>query len=375
MLQSLKSAASQNANRGEQILKTEIIKIDTCMPDWDKQLDSAAQVLKSGGLVAFPTETVYGLGANALDEKAVENIYKAKGRPADNPLIVHVADTEAVGSLTSLMPEIAPILMDAFWPGPLTLVMPKSPVIPPIITGGLDTVGIRMPSNPIALALIKKAGIPIAAPSANSSGRPSPTLAKHVIEDLSGKVDVIIDGGSTKVGVESTVLDITVTPPMILRPGGVTLEQLQKLLDRVATDRALSLAHPEESIPRSPGMKYRHYSPKATLLLIQGSPELVASEIGKRAKLYNQEGSFVGILSTEETAALYDPSLYSYCKILSLGSRKEPESLAASLFRCLREFDEKGVDLILAEAPDISGIGQAVMNRLVKASGGNIINL
>lgn len=356
-------------------MKTEIIKIDTSVPNWDKQLDKAAQVLKSGGLVAFPTETVYGLGANALDENAVENIYKAKGRPADNPLIVHIADTEAVGGLTASVPEVAPMLMDAFWPGPLTLVMPKSALIPSIITGGLDTVGIRMPSNPIALALIKKAGLPLAAPSANSSGRPSPTLAKHVIEDLSGKVDIIIDGGSTKVGVESTVLDITVNPPMILRPGGVTFEQLQRLLGRVATDSTLSSAHIEDSAPRSPGMKYRHYSPNAALLLVQGAPELVASEIGRRAQLYSHEGSLVGILATEETAALYEPSLYSYCKILSLGSKKEPESLAASLFRCLREFDENGVDLILAEAPDISGIGQAVMNRLVKASGGNIINL
>jgi L-threonylcarbamoyladenylate synthase len=363
------------STREKHALKTEIIKIDTSVPGWDKQLDDAAQCLKSGGLVAFPTETVYGLGANALDEKAVEKIYLAKGRPADNPLIVHVADTQVIGRLTSNVPEAAPMLMDAFWPGPLTLVMPKSTLVPSIITGGLDTVGIRMPSNPIALTLIKKAGISVAAPSANSSGRPSPTLAKHVIEDLSGKVDFIIDGGSTRVGVESTVLDITVNPPMILRPGGVTIEQLHKLITGIRADKSLSSAHLENSVPRSPGMKYRHYSPNATLLLVQGPPELVASEIGRRAELYNNEGSLVGILSTEEMAALYDSSLYAYCKILSLGSRKEPESLAANLFRCLREFDEKGVDIILAEAPDISGIGQAVMNRLVKASGGNIINL
>ncbi len=356
-------------------MKTEIIKVDTSVPDWDKQLDNAAQVLKSGGLVAFPTETVYGLGANALDENAVEGIYKAKGRPADNPLIVHIADTMIIESLAGVIPKVAPMLMDAFWPGPLTLLMPKSALIPSIITAGLDTVGIRMPSNPIALALIKKAGIPLAAPSANSSGRPSPTLAKHVIEDLSGKVDVIIDGGSTRVGVESTVLDITVNPPMILRPGGVTLEQLQQLLGKVGTDSTLSPDHGEDLVPRSPGMKYRHYAPNAALLLIQGLPELVASEISRRAELYNHEGSFVGILTTEETAPFYEPDLYSYCKILSLGSRKEPESLAANLFRCLREFDEKGVEIILAEAPDINGIGQAVMNRLIKASGGNIIKL
>ncbi len=355
-------------------MNTEIIKVDCSVPDWDKQLDTPAQVLKSGGLVAFPTETVYGLGANALDKNAVENIYKAKGRPVDNPLIVHIADTEAVESLTAMTPKIAPMLMDAFWPGPLTLVMSKSSVIPSIITGGLDTVGIRMPSNPIALALIEKAGIPVAAPSANSSGRPSPTLAKHVVEDLYGKVDVIIDGGITRVGVESTVLDITVNPPVILRPGGVTLEQLKRLLGRVIIGSTLSDTF-EDSVPRSPGMKYRHYAPKATLLLIQGSPELVASEISKRTELYHHEGTFVGILATEETAALYEPEIFSYCKILSLGSRKDPESLAANLFKCLREFDEKGVELILAEAPDVNGIGQAVMNRLIKASGGNIIKL
>lgn len=356
-------------------MKTEIIKIDTSTPDWDKQLDHAAKVLTQGGLVAFPTETVYGLGANALDKKAIESIYSAKGRPSDNPLIVHISEIKSLKKLVSSIPPDAPAMMDAFWPGPLTLVMPKSEQIPSIITAGLDTVAIRMPSHPIALALIKKAGVPIAAPSANSSGRPSPTLAKHVIEDLSGKVDVIIDGGSTEVGVESTVLDLTVMPPMILRPGGITFEQLQQLLLNVGYDPALSNILVGTAPPRSPGMKYKHYSPKAALLLVMGDPERVASEISKRAELYHREGTSVGILSTEETAALYEPSLYSFCKILSLGSRKSPESLATNLFRCLREFDEKSIEVILAETPDIKGIGQAVMNRLIKAAGGNIIQL
>lgn len=345
------------------------------VPDWESKLDSAAQVLKSGGLVAFPTETVYGLGANALDTHAVEGIFRAKGRPSDNPLIVHIADTKDINTLAGTVPIVVPLLMDTFWPGPLTLVMPKSEKIPPIITAGLDTVGIRIPSHPIALALIRKAGIPIAAPSANSSGRPSPTLAKHVMEDLAGKVDIIIDGGSTNVGVESTVLDTTSEPPVILRPGGVTMEQLQRLLGKVDSDPTLNMADSGNISPRSPGMKYRHYAPNAALLLLQGPIERVAAEISRRAELYHKEGGSVGILATEETAALYEPSLYSYCKILSLGSRKNPESLAANLFRCLRDFDQNGVSFVLAETPEISGIGQAVMNRLLKASGGNLIIL
>lgn len=356
-------------------MDTQIIKIDITVPGWENQLDTAAQVLRSGGIVAFPTETVYGLGANALDSQAVEGIYKAKGRPADNPLIVHIADFNDIDVLAGVIPKVVPLLMDTFWPGPLTLVMPKSQKIPSIITAELDTVGIRMPSHPIALALIRKAGIPIAAPSANSSGRPSPTLAKHVIDDLSGKVDIIIDGGSTLVGVESTVLDVTADPPVILRPGGVTREQLQRLLGKIDSDPALFIKDSENTRPRSPGMKYRHYAPNAALLLLQGPAEQVAAEISRRAELYNREGGCVGLLITDETASLYEPSLYSFCKILSMGSRKKPESLAANLFRCLREFDEKGIDFILAETPDVSGIGQAVMNRLLKASGGNSISL
>lgn len=356
-------------------MDTQIIKIDITAPGWEDQLDTAAQVLKSGGLVAFPTETVYGLGANALDSQAVEGIYKAKGRPADNPLIVHIADVNDIEALVGTIPKAVPLLTDTFWPGPLTLVMPKSERIPSIITAGLDSVGIRMPSHPIALALIKKAGIPVAAPSANSSGRPSPTLAKHVIDDLSGKVDIIIDGGSTHVGVESTVLDVTTNPPVILRPGGVTYEHLQRLLGKIDSDPALNIKANENARPRSPGMKYRHYAPKAALLLLQGSAEHVASEISRRAKLYNREGGHVGLLITDETACLYEASLYSFCKILSMGSRKEPETLAANLFRCLREFDERGIDFILAETPDVNGIGQAVLNRLLKASGGNSISV
>lgn len=357
------------------MLKTDIIKVDISKPGWDKQLDHAAQVLKGGGLVAFPTETVYGLGANALDQKAVEGIYTAKGRPADNPLIVHIAETNIISELTSKIPDTAAKLIEACWPGPLTLLMPKSGRIPGIVTAGLDTVGLRMPSNPIALELIRRSGVPVAAPSANSSGRPSPTLAKHVIEDLSGKVDVIIDGGSTTVGLESTVLDITVDPPMILRPGGITYERLARILGAVRLDPAISPDGKLSSPPRAPGMKYRHYAPKAMMLLIQGEPEPVADEIGRRAELYNHDGTNVGILVTDETAALYEPVLHAYCKFISLGSRQNPETLAANLFKCLREFDENNVGVIMAEAPETAGIGQAVMNRMLKAAGGNIIKV
>lgn len=356
-------------------MKTDIIKVDTSKPDWDKQLDHAAQVLRDGGLVAFPTETVYGLGANALDQSAIEGIYRAKGRPSDNPLIVHIAETDALKELTSDIPGMAPKLIEACWPGPLTLLMPKSDRIPAIVTAGLGTVGIRMPANPIALELIRKSGVPVAAPSANSSGRPSPTLAKHVIEDLSSKVDVIIDGGHTKVGVESTVLDITVDPPMILRPGGITYEKLTEILGLVRFDPAISSDNKTSAPPKAPGMKYRHYAPKASMLLIQGQPERVAGEIGKRAEVYNREGTLVGILTTDETASLYDPSLFTYCKILSLGSRLNPESLAANLFKCLREFDENRTGVIMAESLETDGIGQAVMNRMLKAAGGNIIKV
>lgn len=355
-------------------METEVIKIDTNTPDWQTKLDYPAHVIKSGGLVAFPTETVYGLGANAFDENALERIYKAKGRPSDNPLIVHVADIEKVSELVRKMPPIAKKLMEAFWPGPLTLIMPKSDKVPFIITAGLDTVAVRMPSNAIALELIKKSGVPVAAPSANSSGKPSPTLAGHVISDLSGRIDIIIDGGSTRVGVESTVLDITVDPPVILRPGGITREQLQQVLGKVDQETSVSPL-PMETRPRSPGMKYRHYAPNAVLLLIQGCPGRVAEEISRRAELYNNDGNYVGILTTDESASLYEPSLYTFCKFLSLGSGNRPESLAANLFKRLREFDEAGVDVILAETPDARGIGQAVMNRLLKASGGNIIKL
>lgn len=351
-------------------MKTEILKLNANRIERDK-LAFAAEVLRNGGLVAFPTETVYGLGANALNESAVTGIFKAKGRPSDNPLIVHIGKAHDVDRLVSDLPLRATALMDAFWPGPLTLVMPRSGIIPAIITAGLETVAIRMPSHPIALALLEMSGVPVAAPSANTSGRPSPTRAEHVIEDLSGKVDVIIDGGSVAVGLESTVLDITSHPPAILRPGGITLEQLKTILPDVEIDPAILSKELKDSIvPRSPGMKYRHYAPKARITIIEGEPGRVAAEINRLAAAAEAGGLKTGILASDETAGRYASG-----RVFPLGSREHPEVIAARLFQVLRQLDELGMEAVFAEAFDGRGIGMAIMNRLSKAAGYNIIKV
>lgn len=351
-------------------MRTEIIKIDINTPDWDKQLDYAAEVIKSGGLVAFPTETVYGLGANALNEKAVAGIFTAKGRPSDNPLIVHIADQTELERLTSSVPSCASALISAFWPGPLTLVMPKAASVPQIITAGLDTVAIRMPSHPVALTLIRKAGVPVAAPSANVSGRPSPTLASHVIEDLSGRVDVILDGGKVKVGLESTVLDLTQADPMILRPGGVTYEQLAKYLDKLGFDPSMLAGGNINAAPKSPGMKYRHYAPKARVVIVQGIFERVVEKINSLTLQNEESGIKTGILATDESKDLYKAG-----RVISMGSRKSPATIAANLFESLRLFDDTDARMIIAEAIEGDGIGMAVMNRLSKAAGHDIIKV
>lgn len=351
-------------------MKTEIIKLDINNMDMDK-LKFAAEVLKRGGLVAFPTETVYGLGADALNEQAVKSIFYAKGRPSDNPLIVHIADMLPLKDIVREIPAAASKVMETFWPGPITLVMKKSGIIPDVITAGLDTVAVRMPSHPVALALIKLSGIPIAAPSANTSGRPSPTCAKHVIEDLFGKVDVIIDAGSTEVGLESTVLDVTADPPMILRPGGVTKEQLQKLFGTVSADPAsVEKGIKSDVTPRSPGMKYKHYSPKADVMVFEGELGKVVGKINEVAADFIKQGETVGVLATDQTKTQYHTQ-----NVISMGDRQNPETIASSLFYALREFDEAGVDIILAEAVERKGIGLAVMNRMNKAAGFNIIKV
>lgn len=350
-------------------MHTEIIKLDKNNIDMDK-LRYAAQVIKSGGLVAFPTETVYGLGANALESEAVKKIFIAKGRPSDNPLIVHIANSDDVKRLTCHVPENAYKLMDKFWPGPLTLVLKKSELVPQIITAGLDTVAIRMPFHPIALALIRESGLPIAAPSANLSGKPSPTNARHVIEDLSNKVDVIIDAGSAKVGLESTVLDLTCDPPMVLRPGGITPAQLGRILGEVSIDPTLAGKGAVDLKPKSPGMKYTHYSPKAELVIIEGELNRVVSTINEMVVKYVLDGVKIGVLATDQTVQLYNKA-----EIISAGDRNNPDTIASRLFWALREFDDRHVEIILAEAVDNTGIGLAIMNRMKKAAGYNIINV
>jgi len=331
---------------------SKIIKINKNSPEVSK-IKLAAEVIKKGGLVAFPTETVYGLGADALNEKAVKKIFKVKGRPADDPIIVHVADRKELKRLAEEIPEEAEELIERFWPGPLTLVLKKTERVPKVTTGGLETVAVRMPDNAIALSLIKEAGTPIAAPSANLFGKPSPTSAKHVEHDLGGKVDLIIDGGSTRIGVESTVLDVTSSPPVLLRPGGVTLEELREVVGEI-------LLHPAvkgraSRVARAPGMKYRHYAPKAKLILVEGKPERVRRKIQQLLKKFKSPG----VITTNEK--------HSYNgEVVFIGS--EAKEIARNLFKVFREFDERGVDVILAESISETGLGLAVMNRLKKAA-------
>ncbi|HZW82649.1 MAG TPA: L-threonylcarbamoyladenylate synthase [Candidatus Deferrimicrobium sp.] len=328
-------------------------------------------LIREGGLVGFPTETVYGLGANALDGQACGRIFFAKGRPQDNPLIVHVAAPEDIVKLTSALPPLAIACMEHFWPGPLTLVVPKSEQVPSEVTAGLDTVAIRMPDHPVALELIRAAGVPIAAPSANLSGRPSPTLAKHVLNDLGGKIEAVLDGGACRVGVESTVLDVTGARPLILRPGGITREQLEEKLGmQVDIDPGLS----DQSIaPRSPGVKYTHYSPKGQVILLEGPAVNVCSRIKHEVQQGKQNGLRVGILCTLESAPLLSNTQADFLAIL--GPRNHPWEVAPKLYAALRECDDKGIDLILTESISPSGMGAAVMNRLQKAAGYHTITV
>lgn len=347
-------------------MDTRIMKINKESID-KKLIKEAADTIKSGGIVAFPTETVYGLGADGLNVEAVKKIYKAKGRPSDNPLILHISSREQLYPLVKEVPEIANRCMDEFWPGPLTIIFKKSNIVPDIITGGLDTVAIRMPDHPIALELIEQSETPIAAPSANTSGRPSPTKASHVIEDLMEKIEIIIDGGQTGVGLESTVLDLSTEDPIILRPGGITVEKLRNIIPNITQDK--SIIHKDVK-PKSPGQKYRHYAPKADMLLFSGDMESIIEEINKQTEDFISKGKRVGIMATEETK-----DSYSKGYILVSGSRKKPETIASSLFSVIREFDKKNVDIILAEGVEFDNIGMAIMNRMIKAAGGKVIKL
>ncbi|ASJ12938.1 L-threonylcarbamoyladenylate synthase [Thermococcus thioreducens] len=319
----------------------------------------AARFILRGKLVAFPTETVYGLGADALNEKAVKRIFEAKGRPPDNPLIVHISDFDDLRKLAGDIPKEAKLLAERFWPGPLTVVLPKREEVPYTTTGGLDTVAVRMPAHPIALALIK-ASTPIAAPSANISGKPSPTLAEHVIDDFYGRIDCIIDGGETKIGVESTVIDLSSERPTLLRPGGLPLEEIEKVIGEVEIHPAVRGKLVD--VARSPGMKYRHYSPNAQVIVVEGKRENVRAKIAELVEEYRAKGLRVGVMATEE---------YGADEFFHLG--KTEEEVARNLFRALRELDKRGVDVIIAEGIEEKGLGFAVMNRLRKAAGYRIV--
>ncbi len=351
-------------------METEWISIRDADAPADDELMRAAEILRGGGLVAFPTETVYGLGADALDASAAKRIYAAKGRPSDNPLIVHISCMEELAPLVKDIPQAAGKLAAAFWPGPLTMVFPKADIVPTATSGGLDTVAVRMPSSPVANRLIALAKVPVAAPSANISGRPSPTTAGHVREDLDGRIDMIIDGGPVGIGVESTIVDVTGEKPVLLRPGAITMEMLTEILGEVYTDPAVTGPVGADVHPRAPGMKYRHYAPRADLTIFEGDAGRVADEIERRTAAAEAEGRCVGVICTDETR-----DLYSAGNVRSIGSRADEETIARNLFALLREFDDMGADLIFSESFDRERIGAAIMNRLTKAAGYNIVQV
>lgn len=346
------------------IKKTEVNNIDL------EVIKQASDILRNGGMVAFPTETVYGLGADALDEKASAKIYEAKGRPSDNPLIVHVADVKQLEPLVKNIPDNAVKLMDKFWPGPMTLIFEKSDIVPSGTTGGLQTVAIRMPNHPVALNLIKNSQVAIAAPSANTSGRPSPTTAQHVENDLSGKIDMIIDGGAVGIGIESTIVDVTVNPPMILRPGYITKKMLEDVVGDVEVDKAILGKMSPDAKPKAPGMKYKHYAPKADLTMFRGEKDAVVNHINSLAKEGIAEGKKIGIIASDETFSMYKEG-----NVISIGTRSDDDSIARNLYAVLRKFDDMNVDVIYSEIFEDDGLGQAIMNRMLKAAAYHVLQV
>lgn len=351
-------------------MNTKLVKIEDTKQIRDEELEEAAGILRNGGLVAFPTETVYGLGANALDETAAMKIYAAKGRPSDNPLIAHISCLDELRPLVSYIPAAGRKLAEAFWPGPLTMVFPKSDIVPYGTTGGLDTVAVRMPSDPVANRLIKLAGVPVAAPSANISGRPSPTTAQHVWQDMEGKIEMILDGGPVGIGVESTIVDVSGEVPTLLRPGAITMEMLREVVGRVEIDPAIQAPPSADLRPKAPGMKYRHYAPHADLQLVEGETDAVVETINKLVKERLEEGKKVGVICTEETRARYPEG-----EVRSVGIRAKEETIAHNLFAVLREFDDLDVDCIYSESFSKDHLGQAIMNRLTKAAGYHVLKV
>lgn len=347
---------------------TRIVKVEEEQID-SQMMKEAGDIIRAGGLVAFPTETVYGLGGDALQAASSNKIYHAKGRPSDNPLIIHICQKEGLGKIVKSIPKTAEILAENFWPGPLTMILEKSDAVPFETTGGLKTVAVRMPNHPVALAFIEAAGGYVAAPSANLSGRPSPTLAKYVAEDMEGRIEMILDGGFVGIGLESTIVDLSGKVPMILRPGYITREMLEGVLGRVDVDKTIldsSIKQP----PKAPGMKYKHYAPKGDLTIIEGEQEKVVAKINEMALKKKALGSRVGIIGTDETASCYRAD-----SVKSAGSRKDEFAIARQLYRILREFDDEGMSVIYAESFADTGMGQAIMNRLLKAAGHHVIHV
>ena len=336
-------------------------------------IKEASEILRNGGLVAFPTETVYGLGGDATDKEASKKIYAAKGRPSDNPLIVHIAKFSQLEDISKDLPDNAKKLADAFWPGPLTMVVNKNKVIPYETTGGLDTVAVRMPNNPVALALIEESGCMIAAPSANTSGRPSPTKASHVYEDLSGKIEAILDGGSVDIGLESTIVDLTEDVVTILRPGYINMDMLREVVGEVRMDPGIvynDKGTTSGARPKAPGMRYKHYAPKGDLTIISGEEDIVVATINQMTKEALDKGQRVGIIATSESADRYKDG-----QVLVIGDRADEGSIAHNLYDILRQFDEIGVDVIYSESFATPKMGQAIMNRLLKAAGQKTIEV
>lgn len=343
------------------------IQEDVLPEEYSETMKIAGDIIKNGGLVAFPTETVYGLGGDALNVESSKKIYAAKGRPSDNPLIVHICKWESIYDIAEEVTDEAKLLADTFWPGPLTMILKKKDSVPYETTGGLDTVAIRMPDHKGALDFIENAGGFIAAPSANLSGRPSPTLASHVVDDMTGRIEMILDGGQVGIGVESTIVDLTGDKATILRPGFVTEEMLERVLGSVDTDKTI-LDNNTGERPKAPGMKYRHYAPKGNMYLIEGDEENVISRINKMAEESAKNGEKVGVLCSDEISDRINADI-----IHSVGSRNDDAEIARRLYRILRDFDDEDVTVIYSESFSSKGIGMAVMNRLLKAAGFNII--
>lgn len=351
-------------------MNTKVVAVRGTSAD-EEIIKAAGEIIQAGGLVAFPTETVYGLGGDAMNPEAAGKIYAAKGRPSDNPLIIHICRMKDLPVIAEDVPEAAYLLAEIFWPGPLTMIFKKTHFVPADTTGGLDTVAVRMPANQTALKLIEAAGGFVAAPSANLSGRPSPTVARYVIEDMDGRIDMILDGGEAEIGLESTIIDMTQEIPVILRPGRITEEMLAEVLNRVLSDRASM--EDVQAAPKAPGMKYRHYAPSGRLTVVEGTEGKVVSYINRQLEADRAAGKKTGVIGTDRTTGLYGAD-----SIKNVGSREDELSIARQLYRILREFDDEKIEAIYSEAfaeTGETGVGHAVMNRLLKAAGYRVITL